>query len=142
MVLLTHKKPEPIKSRKAQGNNRRQKARNHLAVNGTSGEEGHGLREEEDLPDSEEQALWALGEDSDEEDVGEDEDVDHHQNPMNHGDVLATKRAVVPRSTNGTEADEHTDLVESEFDFERDRRRETGTNDPSRASSSRPNFRP
>lgn len=138
VVLLTHKKPEPIKSR--QGNKRRQKVRNHLPANGTSGE-GHEPTVGDDLPDSEEQALWTLGEDSDEEDMGDDDDVDHHQNPMNHGDVLATRRAVVPSGANGREIDEHTELVEPEPEFERDRRRGIGMNDTSRAGSSRSTIR-
>lgn len=137
VVLLTHKKPEPIKSR--QGNKRRQKVRNRLPANGTSGE-GHEPTAGDGLPDSEEQALWTLGEDSDEEDMGEDDDVDHHQNPINYGDVLATKRNVVPSGANGREINEHTELVESDSEFERDRRR--GMNDASRAGSSRSTFRP
>lgn len=146
VVFLTHKKPDPIKSRKApQVSRRRQKPRNHMGANGISGEEDHGLREEEDLPNEEEQALWALGEDSDEEDMGDDDDVDHHQNPINHRDELATMRTVVPKSASNRKMDEHTELVEPDLDFvdddERDRRRETRINDRSRASSSR-NFRP
>jgi hypothetical protein len=68
--------------------------------------------------------------------------VDHHQNPMNHGDVLATKRAVIPGGANVREIDEHTELVESGPEFERDRRRGIGMNHPSRAGSSRSTLRP
>jgi hypothetical protein len=110
-----------------------------MAVSGTSGEEGHVPGEE--LLDGEEETLWALGGDSDEEIIGEDEDVDHHQNPINLRDQLTTMRTVVPRSASGRETDEHALLVgpDLEFsDYDRDRRRGTGIN---RAGSSRSSFR-
>jgi len=97
-------------------------------------------REEDELPDGEEEALWALGGDSDEENMGEDDDVDHHQNPVNHLDQLATMRKVVPRSASGRQTDELAVLVEPDLEFsddDRDRRRGTGI----RAGSSRSSLR-
>lgn len=95
-----------------------------MAAIGSSSEEGHSPRGEDD--DGEEQALWALGEESDEEDIGEDEDVDHHQNPVNHRDELEAMKTAIPRHGNSTASDELTELVKPDLDFaddELDRRR-------------------
>ena len=120
VVLLTHKKPEPVKPSNIVQNNRRRRKPKRNGVNGVDAdvEEGH--------QDSEGEALWALGDDSDEDiDEDEDEDVDHHQNPLNHRDELNARRTVIPRSTRGPEINEHTGLVEVEPSLadDRDRRR-------------------
>ena len=141
VVLLTHKKPEPVKSSNTAQNNRRRGKPKRNGVNGVNGvdadaEDGH--------QDSESETLWALGDDSDE-DIGEDEDVDHHQNPLNHPDELSERRTIIPRTTRGSEINEHTGLVETLAD-DRDRRRgfemdefEVGVSESSMgASRSRP----
>lgn len=48
----------------------------------------------------EDQALWAVGEISDVE--GEDEDVDHHQNPVPHQEELQHKARAVKRQAEKT----------------------------------------
>lgn len=142
VVLLTHKKPQPIKSSSAtQGRRRKQKRRNRMAASGTSGEEGHSPRGEDD--GEEEQALWALGEESDEEDMGEDEDVDHHQNPVNHRDELEAMKTAIPRHGSSMAPDELTELVKPDLEFaddELDRRRGTGVDGLDRSGSA--SFRP
>lgn len=89
--MLTHKKPEhkinkvqssPVLPRRQTKSNG---SKTKLAI-----AEG-----EEDEHEGEEQALWAVGEVSDVEGEGEDEDVDHHQNPVHHqGELQQQARAV------------------------------------------------
>jgi hypothetical protein len=90
-VLLTHKKPEPkvnkaqssatLPRRQVQVNNSKAK----LAAMDGDDENEHG----------EDQALWAVGEVSDVE--GEDEDVDHYQNPLPQQEEFHHKARVAKR---------------------------------------------
>lgn len=94
VVLLTHEKPENVKSAAGPGAgapstgkrmSRKRKAKRG-GVNGSLEGEADGETLHED--EGEGEALWAVGEDSDEHeesdvDVEQDEDVDHHQNPLN-----------------------------------------------------------
>ncbi|EKM81025.1 hypothetical protein AGABI1DRAFT_71748 [Agaricus bisporus var. burnettii JB137-S8] len=93
VVLLTHKKPEP-KSSKTQSSAAlpRRQAQAHKSKTKLTTMEG-----DEENEHGEDQILWAVGEVSDAE--GEDEDVDHYQNPMHqqeemqhHNQVRAAKR--------------------------------------------------
>ena len=79
VVLLTHKKPEPVTGKTKSATPRpRQRRKVNKKTSGEGGElegEQHG--------DGESSVLWAVGEASDgEDDLGEDEDVDHHQHPL------------------------------------------------------------
>jgi len=86
---------------------KRRKADKSKQVNGRAdGEEA-----DEEHGDGEDEVLWAVGDASDEEDDGEDEDVDHDQNPLNQSSNV--HRPVIPRrSSRGV--GEQTGLVETE----------------------------
>jgi hypothetical protein len=124
---LTHKKPETVKSGTGvpsrEGGRRKRKVK-RVGVNG-GGVEGDGNEE-----GGEGEALWAVGEDSDEElaDTDQDDDVDHHQNPLNH-QFYRDERRVKSASadTRGGRGGEEMRLVEAMVDVDdeedRDRRR-------------------
>ncbi|KDR75824.1 hypothetical protein GALMADRAFT_68343 [Galerina marginata CBS 339.88] len=126
VVLLTHKKPEPvtgkIKSTTLPRRRRRRKADKTVKKAGEngSGHVGEGQEgDDEPLADGEDEVLWAVGEVSDEDDEGEDgddEDIDHHQHPLHQslpsGRQTGTSMAV-PRGTRGA-VNEHTGLVHPE----------------------------
>ncbi|KAF9012395.1 hypothetical protein BDQ17DRAFT_1232351 [Cyathus striatus] len=80
VVLLTHKKPEPLNSVKSSALPRPRRTHRSKLRSSTDLEQG-----EEELDHAgEDQVLWAVGEASDDEaGDGEDEDVDHHQHPFN-----------------------------------------------------------
>jgi len=70
VVLLTHKKPEPVTATP-----RPRRPKSARPQNGNDEELGQG----------EDQVLWAVGDVTDEDDnEGEDEDIDHHQHPLHH----------------------------------------------------------
>lgn len=87
VVLLTHKKPEPGATPKSSAvmsasvalRNRRIAAKKANASKIVVDEDEE---EEVQTPAGENDVLWAVGEVSDD-DEGEDEDIDHHQNPRN-----------------------------------------------------------
>lgn len=91
VVLLTHKKPEPG-AKPASGANtlsmQRRSRTGRKASTSKMNVNNIGDDDAEDEDDDgrevgEDGALWGVGEASDESDSGEDEDVDHHQNPLN-----------------------------------------------------------
>jgi magnesium transporter len=88
VVLLTFKKPEPvtgkIKPAGAPRDGRRRKG-NKLKRAAENGEMEE-VSDEEQVRGGENDVLWAVGDASDDEDDGEDEDVDHHQHPL-HQDL-------------------------------------------------------
>jgi len=85
---------------------------------------GHEVHEEAE-GEGEGEALWAVGEESDEE-LDEDDDVDHHQNPLNH-QFYRDERRVKSASadTRGGRGVEEMRLVEAivDVDDEEDRER-------------------
>ncbi|EDR08789.1 uncharacterized protein LACBIDRAFT_296209 [Laccaria bicolor S238N-H82] len=79
VVLLTHKKPEPVTGKTKSATPR---PRQRRKVDKKTSEEG-GELEGEQHGEGESSVLWAVGEASDgEEDLDEDEDLDHHQHPL------------------------------------------------------------
>ncbi|KAF5380563.1 hypothetical protein D9615_004481 [Tricholomella constricta] len=80
VVLLTHKKPEPAGTTPAPLSRAKGKAGKGKGRRKTGDEEEGGT---EDGGGGEQDVLWAVGEDSDEESgEQEDPDIDHHQNPL------------------------------------------------------------
>ncbi|KAJ3568391.1 hypothetical protein NP233_g5744 [Leucocoprinus birnbaumii] len=94
VVLLTHKKPEPAtgKVKSSALPKRRIKANSSKAKLSAEGDE----EEEERI--GEDQVLWAVGEDSGDEE-GEDEDADHHQHPSYQQEESQHKRRTTERSS-------------------------------------------
>ncbi|KAI4528556.1 hypothetical protein K525DRAFT_260141 [Schizophyllum commune Loenen D] len=83
VVLLTHKKPEvPDASKVAAEARPRPKRPRSKKVDD---EEAQGLAEDDNPEAGEQHVLWTVGEPSDD-DLGEDDDVDHHQNPLRHAE--------------------------------------------------------
>lgn len=133
VVLLTHKKPEPItgKIKSTALPRRRRKGRKGKSMIGQNGSTGHVEEGEDDEenghPDAENEVLWAVGDASDEgdddDDDDEDEDVDHHQHPLHK--TLPTGRiegtgstaTVSPRGAR-TAVNEQTGLVGTEANDE------------------------
>ncbi|KAF8897042.1 hypothetical protein CPB84DRAFT_1781404 [Gymnopilus junonius] len=128
VVLLTHKKPEPVTG-KIKSNalpRRRRKARKGkmMGQNGVNGHVGDEEDEEENgHPDAENEVLWGVGDASDEgddeDDEGEDEDVDHHQHPLHKalptGRIAGTGSTTKgPQGGSRTAVNEQTVLVGSE----------------------------
>lgn len=83
VVLLTHKKPEP--GAKANAPIALARPRGKKASKATSSSKTDLHDDDVDSPtnDDEERVLWAVGDVSDDDDAGEDEDIDHHQHPLN-----------------------------------------------------------
>lgn len=123
VVLLTHKKPEP-KANKVKSANlpRRRKANKIAGQNDHSEEDDDSLVHDEET-NGENEALYALGNDSDDEDMGEDDDIDHHQNPLNMSPNANRRPTLKPRRNSRAGMNEHTSLVEPDDIDERDRRR-------------------
>ncbi|KAG6842186.1 hypothetical protein C0991_001679 [Blastosporella zonata] len=77
VVLLTHKKPEPTSTTPVALTRAKGRGKARKASDAEEGRAGTGER-------SEQEVLWAVGEDEDDEGhEDEDPDVDHHQNPIN-----------------------------------------------------------
>ena len=93
---MTFKKPEPatgkLKSAGAPRDARRRKG-NKLKRAAENGEMEE-VNEEEQVHGGEHDVLWAVGDASDDEDDGEDEDVDHHQHPL-HQDLPKARIASI-----------------------------------------------
>lgn len=88
VVLLTFKKSEPvagkIKSASTPRERRRRKGDKSKGAHGNGDMEE--VIDEEQARGSENDVLWAVGDASDDEGEGEDEDVDHNQHPL-HQDL-------------------------------------------------------
>lgn len=100
VVLLTHKKPEPGAVPKTAGlapapmgqRNRRSKKASTSKIsldelNDEEGARGAGRLARHRNGEGESSMLWDVGDASDDESFGEDEDIDHHQNPMSHSQI-------------------------------------------------------
>ncbi len=83
VVLLTHKKPEPgskalasvpVVSSNPRGRKSKRASTSKVSLTGDDGDHPQN--------DDEEQVLWTVGDVSDAEEM-EDEDIDHHQHPLN-----------------------------------------------------------
>jgi len=95
VVLLTHKKPEPVvaktkgaatpRSAMAVEERRRRKRADKTRSQGAASDEEN-LREQ---GDGENDTLWAIGEASSDEDDDNDDDIDHHLNPANQSTLSA-----------------------------------------------------
>ncbi len=85
VVLLTHKKPEPGAKSAASVPIALARPRGKKPKTATSSKAD--LHDDDDLDSSahndEEAVLWAVGDASDDEEASEDEDIDHHQHPLN-----------------------------------------------------------
>lgn len=128
VVLLTHKKPEPVTGKiksTSLPRRRRQSNKKNSNDNGNADEEDANEGEQHD---GEDQVLWAVGNASDEEDDYDDgdEDIDHHQHPLHR--ALPSRRmngSITDISQNNSRMsgviDEQTGLVGSEsYDTESD----------------------
>ncbi|KAF9529389.1 hypothetical protein CPB83DRAFT_852583 [Crepidotus variabilis] len=128
VVLLTHKKPEPV-ANKVKSNIPRSRRKNpkRSGENGVVNDDEEGLVHEDSDEHigsaGENEALYALGDASDDEDLGEDEDIDHHLNPLNHSPSGSRRGTMMPRRNSRAMVSEQTGLVEPEDGDERDRRR-------------------
>jgi len=91
VVLLTHKKPEPVTGKiksSAPKRKRNTKAGKDMTLN--DAENGNGTGEgsagygDQESPDGERDVLWTVGNASDDDDdaLEDDDDVDHHQHPL------------------------------------------------------------
>lgn len=127
VVLLTHKKPEPItgKIKSTALPRRRKKGRKGKmnGQNGLNGQASEGDEEENVRPDAENEVLWAVGDASDDGDDDdeelEDEDIDHHQHPLHKtlptGHIAGTgSTARAPAHGARYNVNEETSLVGSE----------------------------
>lgn len=131
VVLLTHKKPEPVaskvKSSTASRPKRKPKPTKRANANGISGqddEESLVLDEDDDERTiGEHEALYAVGDASEDDDTGEDDDIDHHQNPINLSPTGSRRGTIVPRRGPRAGVNEQTGLVEADDGDGRDRRR-------------------
>ncbi|CAA7259134.1 unnamed protein product [Cyclocybe aegerita] len=115
VVLLTHKKPEPVtgkvKASTTTRRPRRKPAKKNVGENGNGRSEEAGSEEGDDeQANGEGDVLWAVGDASDGEDEGDDDDVDHHQHPLHQSPL---RRPVVARR-NSRGMTEQTGLVEPE----------------------------
>ncbi|KAF8664376.1 hypothetical protein AX16_000747 [Volvariella volvacea WC 439] len=82
VVLLTHKKPDPVSSTNKSIALSRPRRKSKTGSNGKGADVDVEGGEDENA--GEQTVLWTVGEASDDEDdQGEDEDIDHHQNPRN-----------------------------------------------------------
>ncbi|KAF5317229.1 hypothetical protein D9611_003845 [Ephemerocybe angulata] len=87
VVLLTHKKPEPVAAKiKGAATPRsalvmEERRRRRTRAKGTGDEENQALGSDDERVHGEGDTLWAIGDVSDEDDAGQDDDVDHHLNP-------------------------------------------------------------
>ncbi|TFK44773.1 hypothetical protein BDQ12DRAFT_621156 [Crucibulum laeve] len=89
VVLLTHKKPEPVANKIKSSTVPRLRGRR---ASGMKKKKTLGEGDEDDEERfGEEEVLWAVGGGSDEEEEGDDDDIDHHQNPASHANG-ATQR--------------------------------------------------
>lgn len=98
-MLLTHKKPEPgAKAAAPPISLARPRAKKPKAATGSKTDLHNG--DEADSPSNdEEQVLWAVGDESDDDDAGdEDEDVDHHQNPLNQRKIGSGSKSNLSRA--------------------------------------------
>ncbi|KAF9450404.1 hypothetical protein P691DRAFT_810345 [Macrolepiota fuliginosa MF-IS2] len=76
VVLLTHKKPEPVTNKIKSSTLPRRRTKANLSKTKLA-------EDDEEEQEGEDQVLWAVGEGSDREgDEDEDEDIDHHQHPL------------------------------------------------------------
>jgi hypothetical protein len=118
---LTFKKSEPvtgkIKSAGTPRDRRRRKGdKSKRAAGHGNGEMGE-VNDEEQARGSENDVLWAVGDASDDENEGEDEDVDHHQHPLHHDLPKAGIASTVggsQRRSSRRPVNERTGLVTSE----------------------------
>ncbi|KAH9485445.1 hypothetical protein JR316_0002353 [Psilocybe cubensis] len=124
VVLLTHKKPEPVTGKIKSTTLPRRRRRASKGPKTVSRQGGAIEDAGSEHGDREDQILWAVSNESDEEDdfsetVEEDEDVDHHQHPLHQelptGRITGTgtKHSVAPRGAR-SEINECTVLVGSE----------------------------
>jgi hypothetical protein len=123
VVLLTHKKPEPVATKIKSTTLPRRRTKSNSSKtklgNGERDEEG----DEEDGEGGEDQVLWAVGEASDgEDDFGEDEDVDHHQHPSYQQEEAEQKaRAARTSQDQGKASGEGEELMRLERPMDRSR---------------------
>ncbi|KXN85382.1 hypothetical protein AN958_11482 [Leucoagaricus sp. SymC.cos] len=108
VVLLTHKKPEPATGKIKSSALPKRRTKAHSSKTKLAAEEG----DEGDERDGEDEVLWAVGEVSEDEAEGEDEDVDHHQHPsyqqeesQHHSRVTGRKGKDNEDSKSGEEED-------------------------------------
>ena len=81
VVLLTHKKPEPMNGKVKSATLPRVRRAKNKSPRPTGDLESHEENENGDERDNERDVLWEVGNASDDDDQGEDEDIDHHQHP-------------------------------------------------------------
>lgn len=140
VVLLTHKKPEPGATPKSAGlvsasMAMRRRMRRKKNKNPENEDEEAGTPRTPRTGNGEEEVLWAVGDASDDDDDYEesDEDIDHHQHPLNKGGNGAMRSRVA--SSSGPEDGEAAGLmVDSEDEDNRDRRKSVSWADRADAS--------
>ena len=121
VVLLTFKKPEPVTGKIKSVNTPRVRRKRKGSKLKRAAEHGNGEVGEGDLGGDEEQAhgsenqvLWAVGDASDDEYEGEDEDIDHHQYPLHQNFPKASIAGGSQRQSSRRAVNERTGLVTPE----------------------------
>lgn len=113
VVLLTHKKPEPMDGKVKSATPRPRRVKNRPLrprgdLESQAGDEGGEDR------DNEQDVLWEVGNVSDDDDEGEDEDIDHHQHPLHSQVGVEGQRN--KRTGAGNVGEEDIELVSSKAD--------------------------
>jgi len=120
VVLLTFKKPEPVAGKIKSVISPRDRRRRKGDLSKRAAGDGDGeVNDEEQAQGSENDVLWAVGDASDDEDEGNDEDVDHHQHPLHQDLPKATIASIggespSQRRSSRRAVNERTGLVTSE----------------------------
>ena len=114
VVLLTHKKPEPVTGKVKSTAPRRRRRKGAKGIPGQSNEDGDMGADDEEPRGPEGEVLWTVGDvsDEDEDDEGLDDDIDHHQHPI-HNQLTSVKSHGQPSVSFNTHGvvNEHTGLV-------------------------------
>ncbi|KAK2463221.1 hypothetical protein APHAL10511_004876 [Amanita phalloides] len=112
VVLLTHEKPEPVEAKVKSAALPRQRRTINRSPRPGGDLESQVENGDGDEINSERDALWELGNVSDDDDQGDDEDIDHHQHPL-YGEVDGQQKRRTRVSNTGEES---IDLIPSNDD--------------------------
>ncbi|KAF8633435.1 hypothetical protein AX17_004605 [Amanita inopinata Kibby_2008] len=110
VVLLTHKKPEPAGKTISATLPRARRANNSKSLRPEDNlESQEGIGHGAEYRDNEHDVLWGVGNASDDDEHGEDEDIDHHQHPL-HAQA-ESDRSEQKRRWSNNQGSESTELL-------------------------------
>lgn len=109
VVLLTHKKPESTTGKKKSS---ARLPRRKTKTSGSKAKHAEAAGEEEEQ-EGETQVLWALGEASDDDIEGGDDDVDHHQHLSHQQEQLEHRGTTAKQTDEENRQSEGADFVSS-----------------------------